>query len=1197
MGIVENGRGGAVPFVTRGGGGGHGRASAADGGPFAAELTRGGRGGACMEFPTVSRNLLSVRAAEADAGPKLGVGDVVGGYKIVGESGTPGAFGRVWIAQAEHDEGFKVAIKEMLREDEDRREELRATFKLVSGIKNDHIADPVRIAEKDGRLYTIMRFAKGVSLDKWVSERGGMLPLPLACEIGHQIADALDAAHRKKVMHLDIKPDNVMVEDLPDGGVHVQVLDFGLARRIDPEGEVLKGLGTTEYIAPEMWLARQRPDGRADQYSLACVLYWMLSGTTPFRKAFSAAWRQLNREYPDASEEELKKVWAIREEDVGRKVAAHSSVHPLATLDKGRNKALLRGLDKEPGNRHGSCRALVHAVRHGPSTAWKPFALLLAMMVIGGGVLFAWGHLEMERQQSLKDFWERIKELGGISGMDALRAKAEGGDAAAAFELAQRLATGTNIQKDEREAFRWFARAGELGHAEAMFRAGNCLERGIGTERDERTAAEWYRRAAENGNPDGAGAYAACLWDGRGVGQDHMAANEWAQKGLDFGIPAANWVAGLALVEGTGAEQNPQRGATLVQAAAEAGDARACFAYAGLLSRGVGVSTSERGESAAAKWSLRAAEKGLPEAMLDMGERYATGRGVLANADESKRWFERAAEIDENATRRRRESIAAADAKRRKAEAEESARRAAEAAEARADAADPTRALLRRAEAGDSFAAFELAKRLDDGIGVRKNPTEAVRWWKVLAENPLADARDADRQKEAWGRYGMHLFEGTGVGRNVAAALPWLEKFADATEDEYRMTEMLGAFQPGNATDGQTPTWTGRERAQRRGAACLAVAGAYEKGDGVAKNLTKAESWYEKGASDSDECLSRLLRLMVERPRDFSEYDLRRRSMAGAQKGNLDGLYLCGRLELEGPGGLFRCQGFQKLLKAAQGGHLEAQQEVGSCYADGKGTGKDPKKAYEWFLKAAERGHVGAQVNVGFCLAYGDGVGKDMRKAFEWFQKAAAQGSDLAQFNLGVLYENGDVVPADAAKARMWYEKAAAQGNTQAKERLQRLEARVRARQAGQAPSPAARQSPPAQQGAGVAPAKNIGEDPDALVAMGYRYITGDGVARDARKAAECFRKAADKGHAMAQFNLGVCYEEGEGVPKNLATAASLYRQAAEKGMSNAQYNYGIFLLDGRGVRKDRSGAIVWLRKAAAQGHAGAKKVLKELGQ
>ena len=200
-----------------------------------------------------------------------------------------------------------------------------------------------------------------------------------------------------------------------------------------------------------------------------------------------------------------------------------------------------------------------------------------------------------------------------------------------------------------------------------------------------------------------------------------------------------------------------------------------------------------------------------------MAERYAAGRGVRADAAESRRWFDKASEIDPNAAGTRRNAVATAETARLEAEAAEVARRAAAEAEARADAADPARPLRRRAEAGDAFATFELAKRLDDGLGVRKDSGEAVRWWKALAEMTLADSQDANRQKEAWGRYGMHLLEGTGISRNVAAAVPWLEKFADATEDEYGVTGMVGILDSGNATPEQTPVWTSRERAQRRG--------------------------------------------------------------------------------------------------------------------------------------------------------------------------------------------------------------------------------------------------------------------------------------------------------------------------------------------------------------------------------------------
>ena len=91
------------------------------------------------------------------------------------------------------------------------------------------------------------------------------------------------------------------------------------------------------------------------------------------------------------------------------------------------------------------------------------------------------------------------------------------------------------------------------------------------------------------------------------------------------------------------------------------------------------------------------------------------------------------------------------------------------------------------------------------------------------------------------------------------------------------------------------------------------------------------------------------------------------------------------------------------------------------------------------------------------------------------------------------------------------------------------------------------------------------------------------------------FRKAAEYGHALAQYNLGNCYDKGKGVEKDYAEAVKWYRKAAEQGIALAQYNLGVCYDNGDGVAKDYAEAVKWYRKAAEQGYEPAKKALKNM--
>jgi eukaryotic-like serine/threonine-protein kinase len=142
--------------------------------------------------------------------------------------------------------------------------------------------------EAAGMLYFVMPHVEGETLrERLVREH--QLPMEEALAITRQIGLALDYAHQRGVVHRDIKPDNILLL-----GDHVLVADFGLARALHTAGtqrltESAVAVGTPAYMSPEQAAADPDVDGRADLYSLACVLFEMIAGMPPFRGANSAA--------------------------------------------------------------------------------------------------------------------------------------------------------------------------------------------------------------------------------------------------------------------------------------------------------------------------------------------------------------------------------------------------------------------------------------------------------------------------------------------------------------------------------------------------------------------------------------------------------------------------------------------------------------------------------------------------------------------------------------------------------------------------------------------------------------------------------------------------------------------------------------------------------------------------------------------
>jgi serine/threonine protein kinase len=143
----------------------------------------------------------------------------------------------------------------------------------------------------DGLTYMVLEYVDGQSLDTELKKRGRFSPLE-ALEILKPVASALGAAHSMGVIHRDLKPDNIMISNSPDGQVVVKLLDLGLAKiqQIPGAGDTgvsaltVAGqlLGTPYYMSPEQWDGDTEIDGRADIYSLGVVFYELVAGERPF---------------------------------------------------------------------------------------------------------------------------------------------------------------------------------------------------------------------------------------------------------------------------------------------------------------------------------------------------------------------------------------------------------------------------------------------------------------------------------------------------------------------------------------------------------------------------------------------------------------------------------------------------------------------------------------------------------------------------------------------------------------------------------------------------------------------------------------------------------------------------------------------------------------------------------------------------
>jgi serine/threonine-protein kinase len=206
----------------------------------------------------------------------------VGRYQIGEELGR-GAMGVVYKAQ-DPAIGRVVAIKSIRLSDlTDGQERQRMRDRLFreaqsAGIlSHPNIVTIYDILEEDGMAYIFMEYVDGPTLEKLLGARQSP-PRETLLSLLRQTAGALDYAHRKGIVHRDIKPANIMVHD----GVTAKIADFGVAR-IASQQSTLSGsmMGTPNYMSPEQ-VEGKAVDGRADQFSLAVIVYEIMTGEKPF---------------------------------------------------------------------------------------------------------------------------------------------------------------------------------------------------------------------------------------------------------------------------------------------------------------------------------------------------------------------------------------------------------------------------------------------------------------------------------------------------------------------------------------------------------------------------------------------------------------------------------------------------------------------------------------------------------------------------------------------------------------------------------------------------------------------------------------------------------------------------------------------------------------------------------------------------
>ncbi len=406
-------------------------------------------------------------ARDADPGEAPRVGARFGRYRIESQVGR-GGMGVVFRA-TDTDLDRQVALKFLAPElfvDKATRERFIREARAAAAIEHPHIVPIYEAGAISGTLFIAMRLIPGPDLAQ-VLRRESPLDPSRTVAIASQLAGALDAAHLRGLIHRDVKPANVLLEDR--GAEWAWLTDFGLTRRLgDGAGWSTAGLaGTVDYMAPEA-ITQGAIDGRSDQYSLACLVVHCMTGSPPFEGPTEASvmYAHLNTEPPRPD---------------GRFTGADAAM----------DAALRRALAKDSGERFLDCSAFVAALQARPVTAVTvpapvpsvgehtvaargpvgrsiPWRHLIPAMAMAGVVLAgAWltsmagrdgGHTSALPSPSLPSRSLPVRSLapGGASGLPALASDAGvivfAGDRGGDSDIWAMLPDGTGLRRLTRAA-------------------------------------------------------------------------------------------------------------------------------------------------------------------------------------------------------------------------------------------------------------------------------------------------------------------------------------------------------------------------------------------------------------------------------------------------------------------------------------------------------------------------------------------------------------------------------------------------------------------------------------------------------------------------------------------------------------------------------------------------------------------------
>ena len=487
---------------------------------------------------------------------------------------------------------LRVAIKEFFMEDlngrqgstvtssgqsnlyENYKRKFAREAESLSRLNHPHIVKVLELFERNNTFYYAMEYCEGGSLDRKIEQEGGLSECQ-AKEYLIQIGSALSYMHSHRVLHLDLKPSNIMLRSTGEA----VLIDFGLSKHYDdhgrPESSTTIGAGTPGYAAMEQSNYREGSGFAAtlDVYGLGATLYKMLSGERPplatdiFNEGFPRQVLEkkgISKGLIAVVEKSMSSAKRDRYQSI-REMMSEIEDEGTEIVQAGEDPSAEERTEVEAPPRVGSSSDRTspgitseeeRKEEKGKGRGKKRYRWIILGFLI---VVLVWGGLEL------------FQIPQGYRWVRSQRELAEQGHAEAQYNLGECYYFGRGVSKDYAEAVKWYRQAAEQGNAEAQIRLGDFYRDGQGVSQDSAEAVKWYRQAAEQGNAEAQIRLGDCYHDGQGVSQDSAEAVKWYRQAAEQGRADAQYMLGECYHYGQGVSQDFAEAVKWYRQAAEQG--------------------------------------------------------------------------------------------------------------------------------------------------------------------------------------------------------------------------------------------------------------------------------------------------------------------------------------------------------------------------------------------------------------------------------------------------------------------------------------------------------------------------------------------------------------------------------------------------------------------------------------------------